>query len=61
VFFAMYHLHKPYGIPHQIVFGGLILSLPARLLRSNWISVIIHGAEAIVAIWIIMKVILGTL
>jgi membrane protease YdiL (CAAX protease family) len=61
VFFAMYHLHKPYGIPHQIVFGGLILSLPARLLRSNWISVIIHGAEAIVAIWIIMKIILGTL
>ncbi len=61
VFFAMYHLHKPYGIPHQILFSGLILSLPARLFRSNWIAVIIHGTEAIVAVWIIIKVILGTI
>ena len=59
VFFGMYHLHKPFGIPHQILFSGLILSLPARLFRSNWMSVIIHGTEALVALWIIIAIILG--
>lgn len=61
VFFAFYHLHKPLGVFHQIVFAGLILSLPARLFRSNWMAVIVHGTEAFVATWIILKVILGTI
>lgn len=61
VFFGMYHLHKPFGIPHQILFSGLILSFPARLFRSNWMAVIIHGTEAFVATWIILKIILGTI
>jgi len=59
VFFALYHLHKPLGVFHQIVFAGLILSLPARLFRSNWMAVVVHGTEAFVATWIILKVILG--
>lgn len=60
VFFAMYHLHKPFGVLHQIVFAGLLLSLPAKLFRSNWMAVIIHGTEAFIATWIILKIILGT-
>lgn len=61
VFFGMYHLHKPFGILHQILFSGLILSLPAKLFRTNWIAVIVHGTEAFVATWIILKIILGTI
>ncbi len=58
VFFGMYHLHKPFGIPHQILFSGIILSLPARRFRSNWMAVIVHGTEAIVALWLLLGVIL---
>ena len=59
LFFGMYHLHKPFGIPHQILFSGLIISLPARLFRSNWMAVVVHGTEGFVAFWIILGVIHG--
>lgn len=59
IFFAFYHLHKPFGILRQALFSGLILSLPARIFKSNWMAVIIHGTEGVVAIYIIMKIILG--
>jgi membrane protease YdiL (CAAX protease family) len=59
VFFGMYHLHKPLGIPHQILFSGLILSYPAKRFRSNWMAVIIHGTEAFIAVAIIIGIILG--
>lgn len=59
VFFGFYHLHKPLGILHQIIFSGVILSLPYKLFRSNWLAVIIHGSEAIVALVIICQIILG--
>jgi len=52
-------LHKPYGIFYQMLFSGLVLSLPSRLFRSNWMAVLIHGTEALVALWLVTAVILG--
>ncbi|MBN2057922.1 MAG: CPBP family intramembrane metalloprotease [Candidatus Saganbacteria bacterium] len=59
VFFAFYHLHKPQGVLHQAVFSGLVLSYPARKYRSNWLAVLIHGTEGLVALILVLKVILG--
>ncbi len=59
VFFALYHLHKPLGILHQAVFSGFILSYPSRRFRSNWMAVIIHGMEAVIALVIVLGIILG--
>ena len=59
VFFALYHLHKPLGILNQVVFSGFILSYPARRFRSNWMAVIIHGMEGVIALVIVIGIILG--
>jgi len=59
VFFALYHLHKPLGILNQAVFSGFILSYPARRFRSNWMAVIIHGMEGLIALVIVLRIILG--
>lgn len=59
VVFALYHLHKPHGVVHQALFSGFILSFPARRFKSNWMAVIIHGVEGLVAVVIVLGVILG--
>ncbi|MEN8250655.1 MAG: CPBP family intramembrane glutamic endopeptidase [Bacteroidota bacterium] len=58
VIFAFYHLHKPHGILHQVIFAGFILAFPARRFRSNWMAVIIHGIEGLIAIIIVLSIIL---
>jgi len=59
VFFALYHLHKPLGILHQALFSGLILSYPSKRFQSNWMAVIIHGMEGLIALVIVLGIILG--
>lgn len=59
VFFAFYHLHKPHGILNQILFSGLLLSFPSKRWRSNWMAVLIHGIEGLIAFLIVLKIVLG--
>ena len=46
VIFGLYHVHKPWSIPSVIV-SNLTYSWPARRFRSNWMSIIVHGVEAL--------------
>jgi membrane protease YdiL (CAAX protease family) len=56
--FGLYHLHKPWGIPTNIV-GSLALTWPARRFRSNWMAIVVHAAEGIFMLVGILAVILG--
>lgn len=58
VLFGFYHLHKAWTIPTQIV-GALAFSWPARRFRSNWMAIIVHGAEALPTLVMVLAVILG--
>lgn len=58
VLFSLYHLHKPWTLPTQLL-GNLPISWPARYFRSNWMAVIIHGVEAFLLLGIVLSVILG--
>jgi membrane protease YdiL (CAAX protease family) len=59
VLFGLYHLHKPWQILTCIV-SSLAIVWPARRFRSNWMAVIVHGAEGFF-IFMVLGVILGVL
>ena len=60
ILFGMYHLHKPWSIPGNIV-SAFAVTWPARRFRSNWMAVVVHGIEAIPVLLGVLAVILGFL
>jgi hypothetical protein len=58
VLFGFYHLHVPWRLPSVIV-SNLTYSWPARRFRSNWMAVIVHGAEGVPVLVMVLAVILG--
>jgi membrane protease YdiL (CAAX protease family) len=60
VLFGLYHLHKPWALPSLIV-SNLAISWPAARFRSNWMAVIVHGAEGLMIPVMVLAVILGLL
>jgi hypothetical protein len=60
VLFGFYHLHKPWQLP-SVIAGNLTYSWPARRFRSNWMSIIVHGAEGLPVLTLVLAVILGIL
>jgi membrane protease YdiL (CAAX protease family) len=58
VLFGLYHVHKPWSLP-SIILSNLAIAWPARRFRSNWMAVIVHGAEGLILPPIVLIVILG--
>jgi len=58
VLFGLYHLHKPWSILTNIIVD-LGSSWPSRRFRSNWMAIVIHGAEGFMTLAIVLGVILG--
>lgn len=58
VLFGLYHLHVPWRLPSVIV-SNLAYSWPARRFHSNWMAIIVHGAEGLPTLVMVLAVILG--
>ena len=58
VLFGFYHLHKPWALP-SIIVSNLAISWPARRFRSNWMAIVVHGAEGLIVLIMVLAVILG--
>ena len=58
VLFGFYHLMKPWALPSVIV-SNLAYSWPAARFRSNWMAIIVHGAELLPTLVMVLAVILG--
>jgi hypothetical protein len=56
--FIFYHLHEPWMLPNIIV-SSLAITWPARRFRSNWMSIIVYGAEGVQVVVLALAVILG--
>jgi membrane protease YdiL (CAAX protease family) len=59
ILFGLYHLHKPQVIISTALYFGFVFAFPAKLFRSSWMAVIIHGTEGILGIIVILGIILG--
>ena len=58
VFFGLYHLHQPWGIPGNIL-SGLLYAFSARRYRSTWFSIILHSGQSLFFIFLILGLVLG--
>lgn len=58
VLFAFYHLHQPWSIPSAL--GDIIFTAyPTRRFQSAWMGIIVHSAQSIFVIFIILSLVLG--
>jgi membrane protease YdiL (CAAX protease family) len=58
VAFGLYHLHMPWGIPGNILFGCLLAFISKRY-HSNWFPVILHSGQALYFGFLILGLVLG--
>lgn len=55
--FALYHVHQPWTIGYNMIFIPLLLSLPVKIFKSNWMGIIIHALQfVIVAVFFFLLV-----
>lgn len=59
VLFGLYHLHQPWGIPGNIVSAIFLESYPTRGFRSVWIAIIVHSAQSVFFLLLLLGLVLG--
>jgi membrane protease YdiL (CAAX protease family) len=58
VLFAFYHLHQPWSIPAAL--GDIVFTAyPTRRWQSVWMSIIVHSAQSVFVIIVILTHVLG--
>jgi membrane protease YdiL (CAAX protease family) len=57
VLFALYHVHMPWGMPGDLVAGGLS-AYPSRRWRSAWMGILIHSAQSVFFLVLFLAVVL---
>jgi membrane protease YdiL (CAAX protease family) len=57
VLFAVYHLHTPWVIPTALV-DIFALAYPSRRFQSAWMGIIVHSAQSVVIIIIVLTLVL---
>jgi uncharacterized protein len=58
VAFGLYHLHMPWSIPGNIVFGWL-MAFTAKRYHSNWFPIVLHNGQAFFFGFLILGLVLG--
>lgn len=58
VLFGAAHWHKPWHIPSAIV-SGILYAYPSRHFRSAWFGLIVHGADGLFLLFLILGLVLG--
>lgn len=57
--FGIYHVHKPWVIPSAFV-SGIIYTYPSRRFRCTWFGLIIHGADGLFLMFVVLSLVLGS-
>jgi uncharacterized protein len=58
VLFATYHLHQPWSIPTALV-DIIVLAYPSRRFQSAWMGIIVHSAQSVVILAVVLGLVLG--
>jgi uncharacterized protein len=59
VIFAVYHLHTPWVIPLSLVTDPILFAYPSRRFESAWMGIIVHAAQSVVVILVVLTVVLA--
>jgi membrane protease YdiL (CAAX protease family) len=57
--FTLYHVHQPWGYLSGLFVNALLFALPAKRFRSTWMAIIIHGAQTVFFMFLILGLVLG--
>jgi CAAX protease family protein len=57
VLFAVYHLHTPWVIPAALV-DIFALAYPSRRFQSAWMGIIVHSAQSVVIVVVVLTLVL---
>jgi membrane protease YdiL (CAAX protease family) len=58
VIFGLYHVHKPWVMPSAIL-SGLLWTYPSRRFRCAWFALILHSADGLFFLFIMLGLVLG--
>jgi uncharacterized protein len=58
VFFGFYHLHQPWTVLANIVFG-VVVAFAGKRFHSNWFPIILHNGQAVYFLFLILGLVLG--
>jgi uncharacterized protein len=56
--FALYHLHMPWAILPTFVDGIFLNAYPARRFQSAWMGIIVHSAQSLFLIGVVLVLVL---
>lgn len=59
VLFTLYHLHTPWVIPTEWLVDMFLFAYPSRRFQSAWMGIIVHSAQSVVVIIVVLTVVLG--
>jgi membrane protease YdiL (CAAX protease family) len=57
--FSLYHIHQPWGFLSALFEDIFLFALPAKRFRSTWMAIIIHGAQNVFFLFIVLGLVLG--
>ena len=57
--FSLYHVHQPWGFLSGLFEDIFLFALPAKRFRSTWMAIIIHGAQSVFFLFIVLGLVLG--
>jgi uncharacterized protein len=58
VLFGFYHLHQPWSIPTALA-DVILTAYPTRRWQSVWMSIIVHSAQSVFVIFVILSLVLS--
>lgn len=58
VLFGFYHLHMPWGVLSNILFGW-VMAFTGKRFHSNWFPIILHNGQAVFFMVLILGLVLG--
>ena len=59
VLFGLYHVHAPWSILQNVISGPFVLAFPSWRYRSTWMAVIVHSAQSVYFLVLILGLVLG--
>jgi membrane protease YdiL (CAAX protease family) len=59
VLFTLYHLHTPWVIPTEWLVDMFLFAYPSRRFESAWMGIIVHSAQSVVIMIVVLTVVLG--
>lgn len=57
--FTLYHVHQPWGFLSTLIEDIFAITFPAKRFRSTWMAIIIHGAQSVFFLVIVLGLVLG--